>query len=123
MPRSVVMMESVEEFLREPSEKLLEGFSREQLICVVEHFHLDVGDKRMKENIRGIVKANLIDLGAFRRRKYTVDPRRDSVDMSGCGDAGFEQRKELLLLLQAEVEERRMSLPAGGASQASNLSG
>lgn len=44
-------MPSVEEFLKEPSEELLEGFSCEKLICVAEHFHLDVGDKRMKENI------------------------------------------------------------------------
>ncbi|KAF3840447.1 hypothetical protein F7725_006309 [Dissostichus mawsoni] len=68
-------------------EELLEGFSREQLICVAEHFHLDVGDKRMKENIRGIVKANLFELGAFKGGKYTVDPSRDSVNMSGCRDA------------------------------------
>ncbi|KAF3851980.1 hypothetical protein F7725_005335, partial [Dissostichus mawsoni] len=126
-------MESVEDFVRAPSEELLEGFSREQLICVAEHFHLDVGDKRLKENIRGIVKANLFELGAFKGGKYTVDPSRDSVNMSGCRDAGltFEQRKELLLLQtemeklavekmrgeveikRLELEERRLNLPAG----------
>ncbi|KAF3856822.1 hypothetical protein F7725_017545, partial [Dissostichus mawsoni] len=102
---------------------MLEGFSREQLICVAEHFHLDVGDKRMKENIRGIVKANLFDLGAFKGRTYTVDPSRDGVDMSGCRDAGltFEQRKELLLSqtemdklavekMRGEVEIKRLEL-------------
>ncbi|KAF3849488.1 hypothetical protein F7725_019207 [Dissostichus mawsoni] len=47
-------MGSVEDFLRAPSEELLEGFSREQLIYVAEHFRLDVGDRRMKENMREI---------------------------------------------------------------------
>ena len=41
-------MASVEEFLGEPSEVLLDGFSREQLVHIAEHFDLDVGDKRMK---------------------------------------------------------------------------
>jgi len=85
--------------LRAPSEELLEGLSREQLVHIAEHFTLEVGDKRMKENIKGIVKANLMDLGLFESKMYTVDPRRDSVDVSGCRDAGltFEQRKELVL--------------------------
>ncbi|KAF3851330.1 hypothetical protein F7725_013102 [Dissostichus mawsoni] len=54
----------------------------------------------MKENIRGILKANLFEEGTFKGGKFTVDPSRDSVNMSGCRDAGltFEQRKELLLL-------------------------
>ena len=57
VPHSVVIMGNVEDLLRAPSEEQLEVFSREQLIYVAEHFHLDVGDKRMKENIRGIVRA------------------------------------------------------------------
>lgn len=42
-------MASVEEFLKEPSEELLEVFSHEQLVCVAERFDLEVGDKRMKD--------------------------------------------------------------------------
>ncbi|KAF3843698.1 hypothetical protein F7725_002547 [Dissostichus mawsoni] len=83
-------MGSVEDFLRAPSEELLEGFSREKLICVA-----DISTWIMKENIRGIVKANLFELGAFKGGKYTFGPSRDGVDMSGCCDAGltFEQRR------------------------------
>ncbi|KAK5921567.1 hypothetical protein CgunFtcFv8_018924 [Champsocephalus gunnari] len=120
-------MESVEDFVRAPTEELLEGFSREQLIGVAEHFCLDVGDKRMKENIRGIVRANLFELGVFKGGKYTGDPSRDGVSTSGCRDTDltFEQRKELLLLQleikRLELEERRLGLPAGAASQASNF--
>ncbi len=118
-------MASVEEFL--------ECYSREQLVRIAEHFELDVGDKRMKENIRSIVKANLTDLGIFKPKMQAVSPVVDS-EGSGDKDAGptFEQRKELLLLqtemeklavekLRREVEikrlkieEHRFSLPAGG---------
>lgn len=87
MPRSVIMMGSVEDFLRAPSEELLEGFSREQLICVAEHFHLDVGDEIMKENIRGLVKANLFELGAFKGGKYTVDHGGTTSDSDAEGHA------------------------------------
>lgn len=59
-------MASVEAFLKEPTEELLEGFSRDQVICVAEHFDLDVGDKRMKENMKSIIRANRIDQGRLR---------------------------------------------------------
>lgn len=44
-------MASVEEFLRAPSDEMLEGFSREHLVRIAEHCELDVGDRRMKENM------------------------------------------------------------------------
>lgn len=39
---------------------MLEGFLRERLARIAEHFELDVGDRRMKENMKNIFKANLV---------------------------------------------------------------
>lgn len=41
----------MEEFLSVPSQDLLESCSREQSASAAEHFNLDVGGKRMKENL------------------------------------------------------------------------
>lgn len=79
----------MDEFLSVPSQNLLESCSREQSASAAEHFNLDVGGKRMKENF------------------WSVAPVVDSGVVSGCNDAGqtLEQRRELLLLLQAEVKK------------------
>lgn len=124
-------MASVEEFLKEPSEEPLEGFSREQLVYVAEYFNLDVGDKRMKENMKNIIKTNLFDQGCFKTGSVGDSDVcvRDDVTLT------FEQRKELLCLQtemeklaveklrretelkRLELEERRLSLHAGGAAR------
>lgn len=133
----------MEEFLRAPSEELLECCSREQLVRIAEHFNLDVGDKRMKENIKGIIKANLTHLGVFKTKVHAVGPVGDSANLSGCSDVGltFEQRRELLLLQtemeklaveklrreaemkRLEIEERRLGLSDGGVRHASGSGG
>jgi len=79
-------MASVEEFIKAPSEVLLDDLSREQLIRVAEHFDLDVGDKRMKENIKNIIRANLADRGCFDPKMMAAGPVRDS-GVSICEDA------------------------------------
>ncbi|KAG7471700.1 hypothetical protein JOB18_048960, partial [Solea senegalensis] len=133
-------MASVDEFLKAPSEELLDHCSREQLLRIAEHFQLEVGDKRMKENIKNIVKANLVDFGIFKAETHVDVPVARS---SGCNDGGltFEQRKELLLLQtemeklaleklrsEAEIkrlhlEESRLSLQSGGVSHTSGFAG
>lgn len=50
-------MASLEDFLRAPSEELLERCSREQLLKIAKHFKLEVRDKRLKENIKAFVKS------------------------------------------------------------------
>lgn len=40
----------MDEFLSVPSQDLLESCSHEQWASTAEHFNLDVGGKRMKEN-------------------------------------------------------------------------
>lgn len=79
----------MDDFLSVPSQDLLESCSREQSASAAEHFNSDVGGKRMKENF------------------WSVAPVVDGGVVSGCSDAGqtLEQRRELLLLLQAEVKK------------------
>ena len=122
-------MASVEDFLRAPSEEWLERCSREQLVKIAEYYELDVGDKRMKENIKAIVKANLFETGVLRPKLQVAGARLDVSDalLSEVG-LTFEQRRELLLLetererakterekfvverKRLELEERRLSL-------------
>ncbi len=58
-------MATVEEFMRTPSEELLERCLREQLVKIAEHFKLDVRDKRLKESMRHIMKENLVEAGVL----------------------------------------------------------
>ena len=95
--------------------------SWEQLIRVAEHFDLDVGNKRMKENIKNIIRANLADRGCFGPKMLAAGHVRDS-GVSVCEDTTltFEQRRKLLCLQnelkRLELEERRLSLHARGAA-------
>ncbi|KAK0137877.1 hypothetical protein N1851_025923 [Merluccius polli] len=110
-------MTTLEEFLRAPSEELLERCSREQLVRIAEHFKMDVGDKRLKEKVKNILKENLLEAGVFQPKLYAGGSGVDTADVS-VSEVGvstgltLEQRKELLLL-QVEIkklEERRVSL-------------
>lgn len=123
-------MASVEDFLRAPSEELLERCSRQQLVKIADHFEIDGSDKRMKENIKAIVRANLLDTGVIRPVFNVVGYGLDVLEWPSASEAGltFEQRRGLLLLQtereklalerlrkeaeikQFEVEERRLSL-------------
>lgn len=52
-------MASVEDFFNAPSETLLDQYNRDQLLKIAEYYKVSVGDKRLKENVRAIIKANL----------------------------------------------------------------
>ena len=58
-------MTTVEEFLKAPSEELLECCSREQLVIIADHYEMDVGDKRSRENMKHILRENLLELGVL----------------------------------------------------------
>ncbi|CAG5925684.1 unnamed protein product, partial [Menidia menidia] len=101
-------MAAVDEFLREPSEEGLERCTREQLLKIAEHFQLEVGDKRSKDNIRAIIKANLTDSGVLGPTKLQATSTwldAAAVDTS----LTFEQKRELLLL-QASIEQKRLDV-------------
>lgn len=62
---------------------------------IAEHFELEVGDERVKETIKAIIKANLIESGVVRPKGLTTPagPGFDAFGLPGPGEAGltFEQ--------------------------------
>ena len=107
-----VTSNTVEEFLKTPSEELLERCSREQLVKIADHFEMDVGDRRSKENMKRILRENLLEMGVLESKLHAFGAVVDTVGASVSTVAGvspeltFEQRKELLLL-QADIKRRR----------------
>lgn len=101
-------MTTLEEFLRAPSEELLERCWREQLVKIAEHFKMDVGDRWLKENVKNILKENLLEavvlqlkLGDSGAGLHMADVSVSEVELS-IG-LTFQQRKELLL--QVEIKK------------------
>ncbi|KAG8008875.1 hypothetical protein GBF38_011412 [Nibea albiflora] len=55
----------VEKFVQHPSEELLEQCTKEQLIKIAQHFSVEVEPKRIKDNLKSIIKANLQECGVL----------------------------------------------------------
>ena len=103
-------MADVEDFVGDPSEQTLDNFTKDQLLRVAEHYKIAVPDKRLKETIKSILKANLVDMGILEESliEKTLVPEED---LSGGANGfkmptaqlTFEQQVELLKL-QADKE-------------------
>ena len=89
-------MASVDEFVHSPSDHLLNQYTKDQLLKIADHYGIDIGDKRLKENIKAILKANLVEVGILKREEF--QPKVTNVALS------FEQQKELLTM-QLEHEK------------------
>ncbi len=61
------MASKVEEFIGAPSEELLNDLTKDQLLELASHYeiHLISQDKRLKDNIKTLIKTELIE-----RRRY-----------------------------------------------------
>lgn len=53
----------VEEFVEAPSLELLERCTKDQLIQLAEYFKIELTDKRLKENIKVILKSKMVEKG------------------------------------------------------------
>ena len=100
-------MASVEDFVCAPSEALLDQCNRDQLLKIAEHFEISVGDKRLKDNVRAIIKANLYELNVLKplqESPVVVNLAGANVSQGSLAEPGpeltlsFEQQKELLRL-------------------------
>lgn len=92
-------MATVEDFLKAPSEELLDCFSREQLLRVADHFGLEISDMRVKESMKSIIKANLFDSGVVKKGEHAVQVTVPRVEVAGALGSSdlvltFEQRRE-----------------------------
>lgn len=101
--RTVVLyaMAGIAEFLKSPSEKILDGYTKEQLLKIAEHFDIDIGDKRLKDTVKSVLKANLFERKVLEEGTEisslacTVDAA--SINPSACA-LTFEQQREMLIL-------------------------
>ena len=59
----VTMASYIDELICFPSEDLLDLGTKEQLLKVAEHYKVEISDKRLKNSIRLILKANLMESG------------------------------------------------------------
>lgn len=87
----LVMASVVDEFLHSPSDHLLSQCTKDQLLKIAEHYDIDISDKRLRDNIKAILRANLLDAGVFQKDEG-IQPSSVNAGLS------FEQQKELLKL-------------------------
>ena len=102
-------MASVGSFVQSLSEPILIGCAKVQLLELVEHY--DIGDKKLKEEIKGALRAALIKSGVL---PATVLSNAVVESVSPTVGLTFEQQKELLLLqLNAEMETEHLRQSLG----------
>ena len=100
------MASNVDEFIRFPSEELLELCTKEQLLKVAEHYKVEISDKCKKNSIRLLMKANLMESGILEdttgaaSAEDSPSPRYVTITAPSVSPSSllFEQQKELLLL-------------------------
>lgn len=56
-------MSLVEEFVDAPSVELLEQCTKDQLIKLAEYFKIELTEKRLKENIKFVLKRKMVEVG------------------------------------------------------------
>ena len=100
------VMAEVKAFVDAPSEEGLNTFNRDQLLKIAEHYNIDVGDQRLKANIKAIVKACLYDMDILIAPQSTT---ANQVEDSASVGLTFEQQKELLTL-QVELKEKDLEM-------------
>ena len=105
----MVMDEVVEAFVQAPSQALLDGSTRDQLVKIAPHYN--VGDKRVKETVKANLKLMLFKmnvLSAGEAASVSAGTEGATPPLVVGLDAGlsFEQQKELLVLrMELETEK------------------
>lgn len=96
-------MASVALFVQSPSEELFNSLHKEQLLELAKHYDVDLGWKRLKREIKEVLKSVLTDKCVL----PVVSDHKDESSVSAPVALTFEQQKELLLL---QMERDKMSL-------------
>lgn len=110
----MLIMAGVEDFIDAPSEAFLEQCTRDQLIKLADHYKISVGDRRLKGNVKAIIKANLYEMEVLTPSMSPIStnlagavPSHDSLpDLA----LNFEQQKELLILRMQLEKENQLEL-------------
>lgn len=93
-------MASVEDFVQSPSEELLNSCIKDQLLQLVQHYGVDVGDGKLKDEIKLCLRSVLV-------HRRVLPGKDETVNGTDLFSLTFEQKKELLLL---EMEKEKMAM-------------
>ena len=94
----------VEAFIQSPSETLLDSCTKDQLLKIADHFGIEIAATRLKDTIKRILKATLMEEGVLASDEGKGLP---STMVSPGGSLTFDQQKELMLI-QMEHEKTKM---------------
>ena len=106
--RTSVSIASLEDFFASPSEGFLDVCAREQPLKIAEHYDVEVGDKRLKDRVRVILKVLLLDK-VFVVAPPPFSPGAGLVLPAVATGLTFEQQRELLIL---QLEHERVKVQA-----------
>lgn len=108
-------MAGVDVFIATPSEEFLDQCTRDQLLKIADHYEITVGDRRLKENARTIIKAYLYDMEVLKPVQKLRSPTNFALDgvsqdVSPGVALNFEQQKEMLILRMKLEKEKEVEL-------------
>lgn len=125
-------MYAVEEFLRNPSEDLLEACTKDQLSEVAKHFGIELPSQGHKDSLLCVIKESLVQSGVLLtavkesdtcsvvtpQSSFTEQAMKFERPVAEAGvSLSFEQQKELFMLqhkLTLEHEEKEQAIRAQG---------
>lgn len=96
-------MASTETFVQSPSEELLNSCTKDQLLQLVEHYGVDIGDRKLKDEIKLCLRSVLVHSGILPGKSTSVN----ELNESPLDTLTFEQKRELLML---EMEKERLAM-------------
>ncbi len=100
------MASKVEEFISAPSQDSLSDLTKDQLVELAGHYKINLvsQDKRLKDNIKSLVKMELIERGVL--DSQSSEGESQFVNMtSTMSQLTFEQQKQLLVI-QTDMKEK-----------------
>ncbi len=88
------MTSNIEEFICNPSEDLLNEYSNDQLLALVNHYDvgLSVADKQLKECLKLILISALVEQNVLQAEQIVLIFKSSRMSLS------YEQQKDLLLI-------------------------
>lgn len=95
--------------MKTPSDSFLDSCTKEQLLKIADHYKIEISDKRLKDIIKSILRANVYDMNVLPAAAGAAGVVKNAAGLSSpVGQSSialsFEQQRELLLL-QMEHEK------------------
>ncbi|XP_073721213.1 uncharacterized protein [Misgurnus anguillicaudatus] len=96
-------MASLEGFVKEPSEELLELFTKDQLLQLASHYDITITskEKQLKDSVKEIIRNVLSDKGVLKVQKVSPKPV-----ITPLSEAAFELRLREIALQERQLEDK-----------------